>query len=478
MKLFILNMGNEKGENISRDTLYGAWCKGKKVGYAEYPPLALLSINTLLNKNKFPTEFLDAQGEKINHDELLVKYNWEDFDYLITQTSTMTFLSDLKLLKSIKEKNKNIKFIVCGSHVTFMPEKSLDNDVIDYIVKYEPEEIILELLTNENKDSIKGIGYRKDGKIVINPNAEAVNFEETPIIDREPILGIKYYNPLVKEEKWTTIETTRGCPARCTFCTAPYFFGKVIRKRKILDIFEEMKYLKNLGYKEIIFRDEVFTFDKKRVSELCNLLIDNRVKIKWICNGKIGMGDKTLMRLMKKAGCHLILYGVESGSQKILDNIKKDITLEDTRDTFRWAKEIGMETHAHFMIGCPGETEETLKETISFAKELKPTTVAFGILTIYPGTELYDEIKDKLPSDWDGTEAEISKLHTKSFESKMLTDLKPEVIEKYLIKAYKEFYTRPGYLLDRLSNIGSLHEAYTLGKSGMGVLWMVLTKKN
>ncbi|MBU2640028.1 MAG: cobalamin-dependent protein, partial [Nanoarchaeota archaeon] len=146
MKIFILNIGNEKGENVSRDTLYGAWCKGKKVGYAEYPPLALLSINTVLNKNNLNTEFLDAQGEKITQEELFKKYNWGDFDILITQTSTMTFLSDLKLLKSIKKINEKIKIIVCGSHVTFMPKRSLDNDVIDYIVRYEPEETILNLI--------------------------------------------------------------------------------------------------------------------------------------------------------------------------------------------------------------------------------------------------------------------------------------------------------------------------------------------
>ncbi|MBU2639164.1 MAG: radical SAM protein, partial [Nanoarchaeota archaeon] len=221
-----------------------------------------------------------------------------------------------------------------------------------------------------------------------------------------------------------------------------------------------------------------FTFDKNRVKELCESLIKENVRIKWICNGKVGMGDKELMKLMKKAGCHLILYGVESGSQKILDNIKKDITLDQARETFKWAREIGIETHAHFMIGCPGETEETLKETIRFAKELNPNTVAFGILTIYPGTELYEQIKKKLPNGWDGTEAELSKLHVKSFKSEFLTELKPEVIEKYLIKAYKEFYTRPSYLFCRLFKVSSLHEMYTLGKSGIGVLWMILTKKN
>tara|TARA_Y100000310_G_scaffold344402_1_gene456985 strand:+ start:2728 stop:4143 length:1416 start_codon:yes stop_codon:yes gene_type:complete len=471
MKNFVLNIGSETGETLSRDTLYGAWCKGKKVGFVEYPPLALLSVNTFLNNNGFETIFLDAQGEKIIHKELLNKYDWKEFDTLITQTSTMTFRGDLKLLKAIKERNKDIKIIVCGSHVTFMPEHSSKNDVIDFLVQYEPEDTVLELIKkiSSGKDKIPRIS---------GVQGEYVNEEDLPIVDRKPILKIHYYNPLVKEEKWTTMETTRGCPSRCTFCTAPYFFGKNIRKRSVEDLIKEMKYLKNLGYKEIAFRDEIFTYDRRRVKEICELMIKEKLNLKWICNGKIGMCDKPTMEIMKKAGCHLLLFGVESGSQRVLDAIKKDQTIEQIENTFRWANEVGIDTHAHFLIGSPGETEEEIEQTIAFSKKIKPTTAAFGILTVYPGSALHDDVKDKLPDDWDGTEAEITNLHVRSFQNGYFTQLSPETIEKYLMKAYKEFYTRPSYIAKRIFNINSLHEMFVLGKSGLGVIWMVLTREN
>ena len=471
MKNFILNIGSESGETLSRDTLYGAWCKGKKVGFVEYPPLALLSINTFLNKNGFETYFLDAQGQKISNPVLVDKYDWTKFDTLITQTSTMTFRSDLKLLSGIKERNPKIKFIVCGSHVTFMPEHSSKNNVIDYMVQYEPEETTLKLL-NKIKNNDKKIP-RFSGV-----QGEYISIEELPIVDRTPILNINYYNPLVKEERWTTMETTRGCPSRCTFCTAPDFFGKKIRKRAVEDIINEMKYLKKLGYKEIAFRDEIFTYHKKRTMEVCQRMIDEKLNMKWICNGKIGMVDKEAMKIMKRAGCHLLLFGVESGNQRVLDAIKKDQTIEQIEDTFRWAKEVGIETHAHFLIGNPGETEAEIEDTIAFAKKIKPTTVAFGILTIYPGTQLHRDTKENLPKDWDGTEAEITNLHIKSYQNSAFTELSPETIEKYVMKAYREFYTRPSYIFKRIFSISSIHDVFTLGKSGLGVFNMILTKEN
>jgi len=480
--IFILNIGSKTGETLSKDVLYGAWCRGRKVGLQEYPPLPLLYTNTLLNKNGFKTVFLDAQGEKINHSHLLKKYDWNKFDYLITQTATMTFNEDLELLTSIKARNPKIKIIVFGSHVTFLPEKSLESGIIDFVIRREPEFPLLNLIdalvNKKNFEKINGLAFKKGKKYIINPFDEHKDLSQLPFPDRKPILHINYYNPLVSSKKWTTIETTRGCPSKCTFCTAPYFFGVRIRKRSVDSVIEELKYLYHVGYQEIFFRDEIFTFEKERVKEICNRMINEKIKLKWICNGKIGMLDRETMNLMKKAGCRIILFGVESGDQKILNNMKKGITIKQTRETFKWAREIGMRTHAHFMIGNPGDNKETVERTIALAKELKPTTVDFGILTVYPGTELCDQLSKKMDRSWDGTEATISVLHVKSFRNELFTDLTAEEIENYLITAYKSFYTRPTYILQKLISIRSPQEIYSLMKAGFGILLLVLQKKN
>ncbi|MBM3233787.1 radical SAM protein [Candidatus Pacearchaeota archaeon] len=480
-KILVVNLGSKKGETVSKDVLYGAWCRGRKVGLMEYPPLPLLYINTLLNKNGFETVFLDAQGEKISHSQLFKKFDWKKIDYIITQTATMTFNDDIELMSEIKKKNPQLKIIVFGSHVTFLPQKSLENNVIDFVVRREPEFPILNLIKvlNSKKDfsRIKGIAFKKGKKYIINPFDEHMDLSQLPYPDREPIFHINYYNPLVKYKNWTTVETTRGCPSKCTFCTAPYFFGIKIRRRSNDSILEELKYLKKRGYQEVWFRDEIFTFDRERVREICTRMINDKLKLKWICNGKIGMLDKETMMLMKKAGCRVILFGVESGDQKILNNIKKGITLEKVRETFKWAKEAKIETHAHFMIGNPGDNRETVEKTIKFAKEIDPDTVAFGILTVYPGTELFDTLKGKL-KDYDGTQANIEVLHIKSFNNEMFTDLSAAEIEEYLIKAYQSFYMRPRYIIKQFFGIRSVKEAYSLFKSGIAVFLLVLQGKN
>jgi radical SAM superfamily enzyme YgiQ (UPF0313 family) len=481
MKVLVLNIGSKHGENVSRDVLYGLWCKGKRVGMQEYPPLHMLLIYTMLKQNEFDAEFIDAQGEKLDHKQLIEMLEGKKFDAIISQTSTMTFKDDTELLSRAK-KLTGAETILIGSHVTFMPENSLKNNAVDFIVKFEPEETILKLVKalagNKQFDKIKGIGFRKGKKAIINMDAEPPELDSEPIADRTPILGFKYYHPLVKNEKWTTMEASRGCPSRCTYCTAPNFYGKQVRARSIGQVIEEMEYLKRLGYKEIYFRDEVFSFDKKRTIELCNEMISRKLKMKWICNGKIGLTDREMMALMKKAGCHLIQFGVESGSQEILNNIRKGFTVEMARKTFKWAKEAGLKTHAHFMLGCPGETRETIEQTLKLSKELDPDTVAFNIFSVYPGTDFYFMVKDKLPKNWSGVEADLSKLHLKSFTSHLYTSLSRNEVEDYFIKAYREFYTRPKYILKRVLSISNPLEFWNNLKSGIGVFSLVISRKN
>jgi len=482
MKILLLNIGTKEGEPVNRDVLYGAWCKGKRVGFIENPPLSLLSVNTFLNKSHFDTMFLDAQGLKLSHDEIIKKINWSDVDIVITQTATMTFKDDTSLLNRIKKQNPKIITIVFGSHVTFMPEICLKNKAIDFIVRFEPEETTLKLITNLSLSkpvtNVQNIGYRRKRKIIITPEAPSLDFDKLPIPNREPILNISYYHPFAIRSPCTNVETSRGCPMRCTFCTAHVFFRKSVKERNIDSVVEELRYLQNLGYKEIVFRDEIFTYDRERVIEICKRIIQEDIDLKWICNGFVGLVDEELMKLMKKAGCHMILFGIESGSQKILANIKKGFAIGKALETFKIAKRVGIDTHAHFILGCPGETEETIKETIKLAKKLNPTTAAFNILTIYPGSELHEKLRRRLPKNWDSTEADIYKLHVKSFYSELITELKPDVLEKCLMQAYREFYFRPNYIVKRIFSVKSFVELLSLLKSGFGVMSMVLTKKN
>jgi radical SAM superfamily enzyme YgiQ (UPF0313 family) len=191
---------------------------------------------------------------------------------------------------------------------------------------------------------------------------------------------------------------------------------------------------------------------------ICQGILERKLDITWICSARIGSVDLEMLKMMKRAGCHMVRFGVESGVQKLLNNIKKGIALEQTRQTFRWAHKLGIDTHAHMMIGLPGESKGTLQTTIKFVKEIDPTVVTFGILTAYPGTPLFSELKKEHPEIGDGTQANLNRLHTRSFYNEYFTNLTQSELEAYIRKVYRSFYMRPLYIIRWLKRIRNLDE--------------------
>jgi radical SAM superfamily enzyme YgiQ (UPF0313 family) len=287
---------------------------------------------------------------------------------------------------------------------------------------------------------------------------------------------VDYFNPVVKRMPYTTMFTSRGCPGRCTFCASPSFYGKKIRMRTAENILKELEIVQDLGYKEVFFRDEIFTISKRRLMDICKGIIKKRIEITWICSSRIDKVDLEMMEAMKEAGCHMLRLGVESGVQELLDNIKKDIRVEQTRQVFRWAHRVGLDTHAHMMIGLPGETKKTLNETIEFVKEIDPTIVTFGILTVYPGTPLFYQIRAEHPEIGDGTQSDISRLHTKSFFNEYFTDLTKEELSKYIRKVYREFYMRPNYILRWLKRVKDIDELKRVTLAGTQIFSFIFGK--
>lgn len=472
----ILNPPSKFAKNVVRDLFYGCWCKGKRIASAKFPPTTLLYIYTVLKENGHDVTLLDSQSNDKNLDEIKRMVSKEEPEVIVIPTSTMSFNEDIETLKELKNL-VNTTTLAFGSHVTFLPKISLEKSVggIDYIVMREPEYIIRDfvntLQSNGNVKNILGIGYNSDGQIKINELYPFIeNLDELPFPDREPIIKYEYFNPLVKKLPWTTAITSRGCPGKCNFCTAPPFYGLKIRMRSPENVVDEMQFLKELGFNEVFFRDETFTADRKRNEKICELIKERGLDISWICNARVGTVDKEIMIKMRKAGCHLIKFGVESGDQVILNNIRKGISVEMTRKTFNWANEIGMETHAHMMLGCVGETRGTIDETIEFVKEIKPTTVTFNAFTPYPGTYIFDVVKKEDPKIGDGSNCDLSKIHTIGFYNYVFCDLTDREIGIAIRMAYKKFYFRPFYILNRLRKINSLNEFRRIVSAGLNVL--------
>ncbi len=474
MKVLILNPVSKFTKNVVRDVLYGCWCKGKRIGGATVPPFGLLVVATVLKNDGNEVVFLDAQAEQLGIEKL--KSIIVNFEVVVISTSTMSYREDAAVLLELKRANPTLKTVIFGSHPTFLPHSALGNKGVDIIVRREPEYIIRDLIREIIKgDSswkrVMGIGFKEGRECVINEYYPFIeNLDELPYLDTSLLPeGIDYFNPIVKRLPYITTSTSRGCPGRCTFCTAPAFDGMRLRYQSSDYVLGQIEEFLKRGFKEIYFRDDTFLVDKARDIKICRGIIERGYDVSWICNVRIGMIDKQMLELIKEAGCHLIKTGVESGVQEILDRVKKGIRIEQTREVFRWAKEAGIDTHAHVMLGMPGETEDTLKRTVDFVLEIAPTTATFGICTPYPGTPLFEEVAELSPDLKDGTDSDFSKLHTVGLFNECYTSLDKLKLEKAVRFAYRRFYWRFPYLLEMLSKIDGIRDFKKFAIAGLNV---------
>lgn len=226
MRVLVLNPSSKVTKNVVRDVLYGCWCKGKRIGGGTVPPFALLSVATVLKKLDVKVDFIDAAAIQMPYSEQ--KKQAKKSDIIIISTSTMSFNEDVSILVDFKNENPNLKTIIFGSHPTFLPEHALSMTSVDYIILGEPEHSIMQLVesinNNDNYSEIPGIGFRTESGIKINKNSSIENLDSLPFLDVDMLpKDIHYFNPIVKRMPYITTTTSRGCPGKCTFCTAPFF---------------------------------------------------------------------------------------------------------------------------------------------------------------------------------------------------------------------------------------------------------------
>ena len=470
-KILVINPSSKVTRNIVRDVIYGCWCKGKRIGGGGVPPHSLLQVASVLNKSGFKTDFIDAQGQNLSWQEIPA-----DYRAVIISTSTMSFNEDTEFLAFLKKKNPLLITIIFGSHPSFMPEYSLEKEAVDFIILREPEETIPELaraiLSDENPENIKGIGYRSNGeKKIIDARVFMENLDSLPFVDYSLLPGnVRYFNPLIKREPYMTMITSRGCVGRCTFCTAPGFYGSKLRFQSAGRVINEIKYLMSKGIREIYFRDETFMVDQKRDRELCETIIREKLDITWICNCRVGMVKKDMLKLMKDAGCHYIKTGLESGDDLILKNVKKGITTDQTEEFFINTAEAGIDTHAHCMIGMPGDSLDTIKKTIDFVLRCNPTTATFGICSPYPGSNLFKIVEEKFPEIKDGSSTDLSVLHTRGLFNDLYCSVPNSVLPGLVKKAYFKFYMRPSYFLKTLKRVKNADDFKRFWRAGKNII--------
>lgn len=471
MRIVVLNPPTTKASNVARDSIYGCWCKGKRLGGTTNPPHPLILIGTILKDNGNIVSVVDAPMQRLNCKDMEIRA--QNIDIVVVNSSVMTFGEDADVLLRMKGSNKKLTTIVCGAAPTFMADFCLKHDGIDYVVFNEPDFIIKELIerisSNGDVDNIPGIGFKNNGTYIKNDFAPLIsNLDFIPFSDWS-MLEYKgeYFNPIIERYPYVTDLTTRGCHGKCTFCMSPKFYGSKVRGRSAQNVIEGFRRHKANGIKEIYLRDEMFTAFKGRNVEIFEAMIKEDMDFTWICSSRVDAVDKDMLALMKRSGCHTIKFGVESGNQEILNRVKKDIDLDDVRKTFHLCSTLKIKTHAHFMVGMPGENKDTLKQTIRFAKEINPTTATFGMMTPYPGTPIFEQIAMKYPDIRNGFSIDLETLHSTSFFTDTVCDLTAEELSQSVLQIHREFYFRLSYLLGWFKRIKSFDDLRRVLKAGI-----------
>jgi hopanoid biosynthesis associated radical SAM protein HpnJ len=341
------------------------------------------------------SKVVDAPPHKISIDQTVAMAS--DFELLVLFTSTPGFTVDVKIAEMMKDLNPKLRVAFVGPPVTIEPERSLRaSKAIDFVVKREFDYPIRDYALGTPLDQIPGVVFRKDGGFQHNREASPIeDLDSLPWVTKvyKRDLDFRRYNVPFLLNPFLSFYTTRGCPAQCTFCLWPQTHsGHRWRLRSSDDIVNECRYaLENFpGLKEIFFDDDTFNYQKARTIELCAKL--KKLNFTWSCTSRVTTDYDTL-KAMKDAGCRLLIVGYESGDQEILKNIKKGATIDMARRFTANCKKLGLVIHGDFIVGLPGETRETIRKSIDFAKELDVETIQVSIGHPFPGTEFYDHVK-------------------------------------------------------------------------------------
>src|SRR5215472_12907906 len=335
------------------------------------------------------SRLLDAPPHHVSAEETIEI--GKQYEFLVLFTSTPGFPGDIRLATKMKEANPKLKIAFVGPHVTTLPERSLQEcPVIDFVCRREFDFSVVEYANGSPLSDIRGISYRDaSGKVVHNPDRPDVQDLDalpnvTDVYYRD--LDVRRYNVPFLLYPFVSLYTTRGCPAQCTFCLWPQTLsGHPWRKRSADAVAREMAQAK-----EYFFDDDTFNIQKARTVELCEKL--KPLKMTWSCTSRVTTDYETL-KAQRDAGCRLLIVGYESGDPQILKNIKKGATVERARQFTKDTKKLGLVVHGDFILGLPGETKETIRRTIDFAKELDCETIQVSVAHAYPGTEFYDYAK-------------------------------------------------------------------------------------
>jgi anaerobic magnesium-protoporphyrin IX monomethyl ester cyclase len=437
-----------------------------------YPMIPASGV-TMWKNEGYEVSFLDAIYESLSDEAFIGRLKAIDPDLLVYEAKTPTIKQSWATVERIKKELPELKIAVCGDHVSVLPEESMKNSMLDYVLTggdFDAGMLQLARHIDKGEKMPKGTYYREGAATKNTGPYELVEDLDTlPPIDRDIIPWRNYHESWRLYDEFAYMMASRGCPYRCTFCSWPQMlYGSRLRFRSVEKVLDEMETLiRRHGVREIFFDDDTFTCNRKWMDDFCDGIKRRGIKVTWSCNGRVDNVELAILERMKAAGCRLIKFGVESASPKTLERIQKGYTVEQVRAGFKAAAEAGIMRHGTVMLGYPWETLEDMRATIEFVKELDVDTVQFSIPIVYPGTKLFEEAKK---NGWlRNPEGEWEK-YDMSKPSLINPNVEAKEIVRMCESAWREVYFRPKFILKKLLAVRNAADLKLLIRGTLAVL--------
>jgi len=373
-----------------------------------WPQTCLAQLAAMVSARR-SVEVLDCIAMGMTWDTLRHRLESQPPRFLVTHVTAPTLTNDL--YATILAKTVGAATIAFGTHVTPLARQTLETfPSLDFVIRGEPERTLRELVDALSADraedvlvsctevetlsSIRGLAYRRDGEVVITGDRPLGDLNDLPL-PLHHLLPLEHYRMPLVRGNYAFVTTSRGCPARCTFCIKHVMWQNSVRLRAPERILEEVRLLMSLGVRNVHFEADLFTVNREQVEGICRAILEEGLSIRWTCNSRVDTVDPELLSLMKEAGCWMISWGIESACPRVLQRAKKGITPAKAERALRWSRAAGIGNWGYFIIGLPGETEESIAQTTRFAKTLPLDLALFHVAVPYPGTPFYYEALEK-----------------------------------------------------------------------------------
>jgi radical SAM superfamily enzyme YgiQ (UPF0313 family) len=436
------------------------------------PPMGLLYIQSAVEKTGHESIFLDADLEGWDHEEAARQALSHSPDLIGLQAMTFTMPDAYLVARAIKQLNPEVKTLIGGPHPTIYPEETATLDAVDFAFAGEGEvgfPAFLDVFGDERaRAAVPGIACKAEGRVSYTPSPGLLSdLDAVAYPARRSSKYRLYSSVLAKRNPITIMITSRGCPYSCIFCNR---MGRRYRCHSAEYVLGEIEDIVKMGVREIFIHDDTFSLKRERVKDICEGIIERGYTIDWEARTRVDCVDRELLALMRRAGCHRLSFGVESGSDKVLRSIKKKISIEQVENVFDWCRREGIVTLADFMFGNLDEEAGDIEKTLSLVARINPDYVQYSVCSPYPGTPLYAKGLESglIPRDvW----LEFARDPLAEFKSPVWTQhFSEEELYSIMSNAYRAFYMRPSFMARQLLRVRSFSQLGNMARAAVGLL--------